>query len=76
MKPFDSTNRLFIPKLTRCVCQNVRTAPSGLKSVCCSIAPQTPNTSAIYQEASNAGVTWLSTVHYSGTMNLTASERY
>jgi hypothetical protein len=38
------------------------------------------NTSEIYQEASNAGVTWLSTVasvpHYSGTMNLTASERY
>jgi hypothetical protein len=22
MKPFDSTNQLFIPKLTRCVCQN------------------------------------------------------
>ena len=34
------------------------------------------DTSEIYQEASNAGVTWLSTVHYSGTMNLTASERY
>jgi hypothetical protein len=39
MKPFDSTNQLFVPKLTRCV---VRTATSRLKSVCCSIAPRTP----------------------------------